>query len=259
MPNLRQLLLLVLLVALPQASLAQRPPKPEKPLFVIAVHEWKPFASPQSKYMGLAPRITSEVLLRLDYKLQYRFVHWTEALDGLTDGKYDAALVWVMDDLEQNDYLMSDPLYTTETALYYNRDIPEPQSSSDLKDLRMGVNPGYVYGQESFYLFMNKIVKPVKNSSDLENFRMLVNGDIDVYLTPLITGRELVNNQFSRAERNRLGYTTRLFRFPDARLLVSKDELSSESFLRLFNAGLQRLKTNGLIENYLDDYRYSKY
>lgn len=227
--------------------------------FVLASHEWAPFASRQTRFFGIIPRITSELLHSQGIEVKYRFMHWSDTLDGIISEEFDGALVWVMDDLRHESFLISDPIMKYRSALYYRRDFPKPTTSNDLLGFRMGINSHYVYDRNSYHLLKKGLVKPIQASNDVEHFQNLIDGKIDFYLSPLVTSKPLLESNFPPAQYKTLAYSSSVFKFPATHLIINRHREGSLEFMQNFNAGLQRLQRNGTIDRYIEDLRFSKY
>jgi len=256
----RHSLLLLVLVSLcvPLQAEIPKPTRTNK-RFTIAAHEWPPFASRESRYFGVLPRIITQVLEAQGITVEYRFMPWPDALDGLITEEFDAALIWVMEDLNSDPFIFSAPILEYRSALYYRKSLPKPRHADDLLGFRIGLNPYYVYDEPSYRIMKSRSMTPVKGESDRAHFDMLLKGDIDFYLSPMITSAPLLRNQYSQEQQQELGYTTELFRFPPSHLLVNRQRPGSNDFLQEFNNGLKRLKNDGTLDRYLDDLRFGKY
>lgn len=253
------ILLLVALLPCGTASAEIPAPTRLKKQFIIAAHEWPPFASRESRYLGVLPRIVSQVLEAEGIRVEYRFMSWPDTLDGLLTEEYDAALIWVMSDLNREPFLLSDPILEYRSALYYRKDRPRPDDSNDLRGLRIGLNPYYVYDGDSYQLMKNRNLIPIRGKDDDNHFRHLMDGTIDVYLTPLLTSAPWVRNNLTLMEQDKLAYTTEIFKFPPTQLVLNRKREGSDDLIRQFNNGLKRLKSDGTLDRYLDDLRFGKY
>lgn len=227
--------------------------------FVVGVHDWPPYASPDSKYLGLLPRMTTEILQQQGIHISYRFIPWQDALDGVMTETVDGALVWLPEDIKREPYLVSDPILQPKAMLCQRKQMPAITSKIRLKGYRMGMNPHYVYDAGSYKMLRDKFMVPVKQESDMGNFRLLLNGNIDFFLTPDLSGKPLLLNQFSPDEQNALTCPVRFFTFPPAHLIINKHRKGSAEFIKQFNAGLKRLQSNGMMDRYLNDFRHDRY
>lgn len=227
--------------------------------FVIAAHEWPPFASREARYFGVLPRIVTQILESQGINVEFRFMPWPDALDGVITEEFDAALIWVMDDLNQEPFVVSVPILEYRSALYYRKELPKPRHPDDLLGFRIGLNPYYVYDEPSYRIMKSRSMTPVKGDTDRIHFDMLLNGDIDFYLSPILTSAPLLRNNYPLEQQQQLAYTTELFKFPPSHLLVNRQREGSRQFLQEFNNGLKRLKNDGTLDRYLDDLRFGKY
>lgn len=184
---------------------------------------------------------------------------WPDALDGLVTEEFDAALIWVMEDLNRDPFIVSEPILEYRSALYYRRNLPKPTTSDDLLGFRIGLNPYYVYDEPSYRVMKSRSMTPVKGETDRIHFDMLLKGDIDFYLSPILTSAPLLRNSYSPEQQKQLTYTTELFKFPPSQLLVNRQREGGRQFLLEFNNGLKRLKNDGTLDRYLDDLRFGKY
>lgn len=227
--------------------------------FVVAAHEWPPFASRETRYFGVLPRILSHALELQGINVEYRFMPWQDALDGIITEEFDAALIWVMEDLNQDAFIASQPLLEYRSALYYRRSMPKPQHLDDLLGYRIGLNPYYIYDRPSYQIMKSRDMTPIKGENDRAHFDMLLKGDIDFYLSPILTSAPFLRNTYPLEQQQQLRYTTELFKFPPTQLLVNRQRQNSPEFIHELNNGLKRLKNDGTLDRYLDDLRIGKY
>jgi len=228
-------------------------------VFMVAAYEWPPFSSRDAKYFGIAPRIVSEILQSQGIEVKYRFMPWTEALDGIITEEFDGVIVWVTEDIHHESFLISDPILEHRTALYYRKNLPDPKTADDLMGYRMGVNTHYVYDLASYRLLKDKFITPVDGDSDLVQFHNLLEGKIDFYLTPLLTSTPLLISNFTPEEQKSLTYSTNLFKFPSPHLIVNRHREGSAEFMAEFNKRLDHMKNNGVVDRYINDFRFSQY
>lgn len=227
--------------------------------FVIAAHEWSPFASREVRYFGVLPRIVTQILEAQGVTIEYRFMPWPDALDGLITEEYDAALIWVMADLNRDPFIISEPILEYRSALYSRTSLPKPKTPDDLMGFRIGLNPYYVYDEPSYRIMKSRAMTPIKGDTDRIHFDMLLKGDIDFYLSPILTSAPLLRSTYSLEQQQQLAYTTDIFKFPPSHLLLNRQRKDSREFLLEFNNGLKRLKNDGTLDRYLDDLRLGKY
>jgi polar amino acid transport system substrate-binding protein len=227
--------------------------------FVIAAHEWPPFASREARYFGVLPRIVNQVFETQGITVEFRFMPWPDALDGVVSEEFDAALIWVMEDLNRDPFIISAPILEYRSALYYRHTMTPPKKPDDLLGFRIGLNPYYVYDEPSYRIMKSRSMTPVKGDSDRTHFDMLLRGDIDFYLTPVLTSVPLLRNNYSREQQQQLAYTTELFKFPPSHLLLNRQRQGSEQLVLEFNNGLKRLQNDGTLDRYLNDLRFGKY
>lgn len=231
----------------------------QRKTFVIGTHEWPPYASPDSKYMGLGPRIITDILQAEGISGSYRFMPWPEALDGILTENIDGALVWLPKDVNTDNLMASDPLLPTRAVLCQRKDMPVITSIDALMGYRMGMNPRYVYDESSYRMLKDKFMIPIRQETDIGNFRLLLDNKIDFFLTPQLTSATLLRNQFSLDEQNALTCTGNLFTFPSLHLVVNKHREGSAGFIKQFNLRLNRLKSSGILDRYAADFRYDRY
>lgn len=253
--------LLLLLCASLCSSLYAEIPAPTRTnkRFIIAAHEWPPFASRETRYFGVLPRIINQIFEAQGITVEFRFMPWPDALDGVVNEEFDAALIWVMEDLNRDPFIISEPILEYRSALYYRKGMPPPKTSDDLLGFRIGLNPYYVYDEPSYHIMKSRSMTPVKGESDKQHFDMLFRGDIDFYLSPILTSAPLLRNSYSREQQQELTYTTEMFKFPPSCLLLNRQRQGSEQLLLDFNNGLKRLQNDGTLDRYLDDLRVGKY
>ncbi len=224
--------------------------------FTIAVYEWPPFSSRDAQYFGIAPRVISDILHNQGIEVKYRFMPWSDALDGIITEEFDGAMIWLTEDIHHESFLVSDAILEHRTALYYRKNFPEPKTADDLMGYRMGVNSHYIYDLNSYRMLKNRFIESINEDSDLVQFHNLIEGKIDFYLTPMFTSAPLLRSNFTKEEQNTLTYSTNLFKFPSPYLIVNRHRDGSAEFMAEFNRRLDRMKNDGVIERYSNDARF---
>lgn len=227
--------------------------------FTIAAHEWPPFASRESRYFGITPRIVSDILQNQGIEVQYRFMPWSDALDGVISKEFDGAIVWVTEDLNREFFLISDPILEHRTALYYRKNTPAPTTVDDLTGYRLGINKHYIYDLASYRLIKKHALTTVEANTDAEQLRNLLEGKIDFYASPILTESPLLLNSLGTDEQNALTYSINLFKFPSPHLVVHRHREGSAEFMNKFNQRLKRMKSEGTVERYSNDFRFTGY
>ncbi len=233
-------LLAILLLCLSSFACAQK--------ITGAGDPWLPFVDPQAADQGIAVAIAREALATQGYVLEFTFVPWVRALDGVKRGAYDV-LVSAWFSQERAKYLhYSEPFITNHIKFIKRKD--DPFVFQDLKSLagkRIGVVRSYSY-QEAFMAGSGFQRVPAKDFAT--NARMLVAGHIDLTLEDEIVAQALI-----RAHEPDLWPKIEFVPTPlssnPLHLVSSLGNPDHKNIINAFNKGLAEIRANGTFDRIL--------
>lgn len=119
----------------------------------LVTDAWAPYVYEENgQAAGLDYEITREVLQRLGVKLDLQFLPWKRCLLELELGNADGILdIFHLPEREASMLFIEEPLSDVELVLFYARNRPYPyENLEDLRDLVIGISPGYWYNDETF-------------------------------------------------------------------------------------------------------------
>ena len=119
----------------------------------LVTEAWAPYVYEENgQAAGLDYEITREVLRRLGIEFDLQFLPWKRCLLALEQGHADGILdIFHLPEREASMLFVEEPLSEVEFVLFYARNRPYPYDSlEDLRELVIGISPGYWYNDESF-------------------------------------------------------------------------------------------------------------
>ncbi|XLX40850.1 substrate-binding periplasmic protein [Ectopseudomonas mendocina] len=119
----------------------------------LVTEAWAPYVYEENgQAAGLDYEITREVLRRLGIEFDLQFLPWKRCLLALEQGLADGILdIFHLPEREASMRFVEEPLSDVEFVLFHARNRPYPyERLEDLRDLVVGISPGYWYANESF-------------------------------------------------------------------------------------------------------------
>lgn len=119
----------------------------------IVTEAWAPYVyEVQGQPAGLDYEISAEVLRRLGVEVEWQFLPWKRCLLAFEQGQADGILdIFRTPEREPTMLFVEEPLSDVEFVLFYARSRPYPyRSLEDLRDLLIGISPGYWYNDQAF-------------------------------------------------------------------------------------------------------------
>ncbi len=158
----------------------------------IVTEPWAPYVYLQDgKPTGIDYEITDTVFKRLGIDVDWQFLPWRRCLMMLDEGQADGALD-IFETTERDVHLLypSEPLSQVEFVLFQAKARPHPFNSlNDLKGLKVGISPGFLYDQE----FRESPLFEREPAPTLEaNLGKLQLGRVDLVITDRRVGRYAV-------------------------------------------------------------------
>lgn len=158
----------------------------------MVTEPWAPYVYQQDgKATGLDYEITAQVFKRLGIDVQWQFLPWRRCLMMLEQGQADGVLD-IFESSERDSSLLypAEPLSEVEFVLFQAKARPHLFNRlEDLKGLKIGTSPGYLYGQD----FRESPLFERESAPTLEaNLGKLQLGRIDLVITDRRAGRYTV-------------------------------------------------------------------
>lgn len=226
----------------------------------IAIGEWPPFVSEDLEHYGLAARIVTEAFAVSDIDVKYRFYPWKRAYLETTQGDQDATAIWTRTPDREGQVRFSDPVLIAEKVFFHLEETDFRWNDvEDLADWRVGATRGYGYG-DAFDAAVDDGTVPVEYvNSDKQNFDKLLRGRIDAFPMTKAVGYSILNTQFEPGEAAAVTHDPEVVQQAVFHLLFSKAVDKNERMIEIFNHGLERLREEGKIEQYVSESRQGKY
>lgn len=119
----------------------------------LVTDAWAPYVYQENgQPTGLDYEVSREVLRRLGIELELQFMPWKRCLLALDQGHADGILdIFYRQEREAHMVFVEEPLSDVELVLFFDRSRPYPyRALEDLRDLTIGISPGYWYSDENF-------------------------------------------------------------------------------------------------------------
>lgn len=212
---------------------------------------YPPFVDPEIPTDGLSVEIIRAAFETQGYTITLNYKLWSDALDGVKEGKYDI-LVGAWFTKERTKYLIYSDPYSFIRIKFAKRkgDTFEYMGISSLRGKKIGIIKDFGYSDK-----FNNATNFIKVGADsiTQNFRKLVNGEIDLTLedeTVAIAKIKKSNPdllkyiEFTKTPLTKRGnYVVSGLKNPRHKELI-----------HAFNIGLDAIKANGLYEEIMRKY-----
>jgi polar amino acid transport system substrate-binding protein len=236
------------LLLLAQPSMAMGP----KVRITLANGEWPPLLGEKLPQHGAASQIVSRAFALRGIEVQYQFVPWKRALEQTRSGDFAGTLLWSLNEDRKNSFLISDPVYRSQTVLFYHSAKPiHWQQLTDLKGLRMGVTNGYSYGMQWEKLRQQGFFKTDVANTDLQNLSKLLSQRIDAFPCEAIVCQHLIAHHFPPITQQVLTFNPTVVHSEGLHLLLNKRLPNGQWLLTQFNQGLKQMKKSGELDQLL--------
>ncbi|WP_313513220.1 transporter substrate-binding domain-containing protein [Pseudomonas sp.] len=214
--------------------------------------EWSPYLGQQLPYNGVASRIVSEAFALEGVQVQWEFLPWARALHLAEQGQRAGTAVWLRSPDRDAQFFVSEAVVSSGYSLFHRKgEALDWTRAADLKSLRIGGTNGYDYGEEFERAEQSGELQVTRLSSEEQGLRMLLANRLDVFPIDPIVAMDLLHSRFSAAERARLSYDPKPLRSDSLHLLLSRKVPGNDALMARFNHGLNTLRANGRIAQYL--------
>lgn len=260
MPKSLSCLLAGILLSAVAPALAANTAAGDERTMRIAIGEWPPFVSEDLAHYGLAARIVTEAFAMSGIDVQYRFYPWKRAYRDTMQGYQDATAIWTRTPDREGEVMFSEPVLIAEKVFFHLDETGFGWNSiADLANWRVGATRGYGYG-DAFDAAVESGTIPVEYvDSDRQNFAKLIHGRIDVFPMTKAVGYFILETQFDSGEVAGVTHDPRVVQQAVFHLLFSMEVEKNERMIELFNRGLERLREEGKIEQYVNESQQGEY
>ncbi|CAN7527619.1 transporter substrate-binding domain-containing protein [Pseudoduganella sp. LjRoot289] len=181
----------------------------------FAAEDWPPFVTASMPNNGLSGALVGAVFERIGYAVHIDYFPWKRTMElGLNSPRYTGFMaVWRTPEREQQCHFSS-AIGSTLTVLAYLKEAPvQAASVADLRSLRIGTVAGYANGERFDALVKAGELRTEEGVNDETNLRKLLMRRFPAIVVEKRVLRHLLSDgHFSKAERERIVYSDKLFR-----------------------------------------------
>ena len=255
----RLLVLTALSTMLCLLSVPARAAAPEPTTIRIAIGEWPPYTSERLNAHGIASKLITEAFAASGVEVTYVFYPWNRSLELSRRGGIEATATWFESADRRVDFHLSDPLFDSKFLLYYLKDTPITwQKVDDLNGIKIGATTGYFYGEAFAQAEKSGRITVIRASSDETNLKNLLLGRLDAFPLDQQVAEFLFANEIQAADAARIGHNAVPVHSRPQHLLISRKAANGEALIRLFNRGLNAIRSNGTYERIVSDATFSQ-
>jgi len=222
---------------------------------VISTGEFAPWTGEKLQGGGFVNRLVQEAYRRVGITVSFKYVPWQRALEELHSGNVQASSFWADDPARVKEYLLSDPVSEHRELLFHRKDknIGKWHRLGDLGKYRFGATRSYTYTKEFWDLGKNGVLKIEVSADDESNVRKMLAGRIDIFPMDEFSGWTLLgSNAFPVGTHDLVMAEPHPFSVLYGHLMVRRNAEGAR-LIRLFNAGLAKMKADGTLDTYKDD------
>lgn len=222
--------------------------------------EWEPYLSEYSYQYGLASHIVAESFQLEGVSVKWGFFPWKRSYELARQGQWDASAVWWPTEETREYFWVSDPVIETSFVFFYMKNQAfDWEKIEDLKDFKIGTTLGYDYGKEFMAALQEEAIAVDESPQDELNYKKLLRGRIDIFPNDPLVGYAQIKNTFSPEIAKRFTHHPKEFEKSTLSLIISKKSEQGRIFLEKFNAGLEKLKQSGKLNQMLKDLHDGRY
>lgn len=220
----------------------------------IATGEWSPWTGASLKHHGFVGHVVKEAFNRAGYDVTFHFYPWKRAYVMVKNGTVHASAYWYPSEKRKRDCYYSAPLTQEEIVFFHLREHPMGrwETLTDLSGYRIGASMGNTYTDEFWDLAEQGVLSVDIAGNHLLNFKKLLGGRIDIFPAPRNVALRLIKEHFSEETAATIVYEHKPLTVATGHLLFPKARDDSNRLLHLFNENLQRLKTDGTYDLYME-------
>lgn len=174
--------------------------------------------------------------------------------------KYHASAYWYQSDERKAENFYSDIL-TEERVVFFHlkkNKFADWKNLSDLKGKKIGISRGNTYTAEFLKMCKSKVLTCDEANNDESNIKKLIHGRIEIFPVSETVGFDLVRKSHADKESS-IGFLKTPLTVSTGHLLFPKSRKDSQENLKIFNAGLAKLKKSGKYDQFMKDLVAGKY
>ncbi len=221
----------------------------------ITTGEYPPFASEAMEHYGHVNRIIARASQEVGIDVEFQFFPWKRALEEVRRGRYAASSYWYHSEDREQDFIHVGPISDERIVFFHrkDRDVPSSSSLDDLTGFKIGATNGYTYSKAFWEAAENGSLTVEIAADDVTNLKKLLAGRIDFFAAESSLGWHLMNENFTRSEREKLTTLDHPLRVTPGFLLVSRKAPNAEALAASLQRGLDLIRKQGLIDQFTQD------
>ncbi|MCK7614726.1 substrate-binding periplasmic protein [Roseibium sediminicola] len=242
MPFARSLLFsLLTLLCFGSAAFADTPDK-----IRLTNGEWAPYQSETLPGYGAASSLVTAAFAAVGIDVEYGFFPWNRAMVLVERGAWDGTFMWVLTPERERIFLASDPLFTLQEVVFFNKDHAlDASKPEDLKGKVMGALDSSAFGRQFAPLIEDGSITVARVQNNQQLFEMLAMGRVDFVPELETSGYEAVLEHLTPDQQKRIGHLHTMTYAWSYHLLVSRQIDDGPYFIDSFNRGLEIIRGTG--------------
>ncbi len=221
--------------------------------------EWPPYTSQNLKpHFGIVSHLVTKAFALMGITVQYGFFPLKREIEYAKNEGWDGSIGWALGRRElTKDFFFSKPIITIPKALYSLRTKPVIWNTmKDLKGKHIGITAGYFYGEAFERAKQERLFIVEEVTYDAQNLKKLLLGRIDAFAMEVETAIYLMNHLIIPEEAAQIITSSKfLVEVPLCVIFPKKHNKKSVHFLKIFNRGIQRLKSSGQYDRTIQEAR----
>lgn len=215
------------------------------PPLALILGEYPPYYSQHLSQCGKIPEILSTILTKHNIAVQYNWVPWARAYEGVHKRKYQGTFVEKPSSHHDNGFYFSDPILYNELVFFHQKRTPMAlKNVTDLNGVRSGATLRSNYPRTFLEAGETGQISIDWSSDDVLNISKLLKGIIDVFPVSKEVGLYKLQNYFSPQDRAKLTWSPPPLTSIPVRLMLSKAHENSKQIVELINCELKRTILN---------------
>ena len=211
---------------------------------------WPPFLDPDHPQQGVAIAIAKEAFKTQGHDLEFTFVPWARAIDGVKTGSYDVLIGTWWTEARTEFLKYSEPYLTNEIKFIKRKGDPfEFEGLDSLAGKTVGTVRGYGYGDD----FANADSFTRSPAARLvTNVRKVANNRLDLALEDELVARSLITEE-DPALMEKVEFTENALSSEGLHVTSGLANSGHAMIIEAFNKGFETIKANGTFDRILEE------